>query len=422
MIVFAMLVGGGTQQGLWSDHLLQILLLPALYVGLIGVTKSRFSGITKGLVAAILVVILVQFLPVLRSAELPGILPSSGGWSFFTPVPQRSLESALFALTIIGFALFLSRFSERELERLLPFLFVGFVLNVIAGLVQLSSPQLPDTLDVLPYIPSIGLMANENHASSLAYIMLPLLAFRYVVRDGRVWIYIALSAAIVFYLFAVGSRAGMALSSAVAVLSLAWFKTERLALMPRISLFGAGLCALLLISALFGFDDSNATDIRPVIFATSWKAIQTYWLTGAGLGAFPYVYPSFETLEDVLPAYINHAHNDYLEIFLEVGIVGVLIVGLFFGLIARSFRRSLLAEAAALSILALAIHSLVDYPLRTMAISVLFAYFVAVILSTNPDNTESSRERGRRPSRSGQRRRRPRTTRDGPSPEASAGN
>ncbi|MEM1199390.1 MAG: O-antigen ligase family protein, partial [Pseudomonadota bacterium] len=292
-------------------------------------------------------------------------------------------------------------FSDRELERLLPFLFCGFCLNVIAGLVQLSSPQLPDTLDVLPYIPSIGLMANENHASSLAYIMLPLLAFRYVVRDDRVWIYVGLSVAIVLYLFAVGSLAGMAISSAVAVLSLVWFKTERLTIVPRTSLFAAGLCALLLIPVLVGFDDSSATEMRPVIFATTWKAIQSYWLTGTGLGAFSHVYPSFEAPDDILPVYINRAHNDYLEIFLEVGVLGIVLIGAFFALVILNFRRNRLAQAAALSILTLAIHSLVDYPLRTMAIGVIFAYFVAVVLSVRPNRDEYAGEpikrRRRRP-------------------------
>ena len=76
VIVLAMVIGGGTEQGLWTDHLLQIVMLPALYLGLGGIASSRFSSLAKILVVCILVVVLVQFAPIIRNAELPEILPS----------------------------------------------------------------------------------------------------------------------------------------------------------------------------------------------------------------------------------------------------------------------------------------------------------------------------------------------------------
>jgi hypothetical protein len=47
-----------------------------------------------------------------------------------------------------------------------------------------------------------------------------------------------------------------------------------------------------------------------------------------------------------------------------------------------------LAEAAFIAIIALMLHSLVDYPLRTLGLAIPFAFFVAVILSTksHPDD------------------------------------
>ncbi len=347
-------------------------------------------------------VVLFQFFPVVRSAELPEILPSSGGLSFFSPVPQKALEAALFTLSILGFALFLSRFSDRKLEQLLPFLFAGMLLNVIVGLLQLSSPRLPETLDILPYVPSVGVMANENHASSLVFMMIPLVAYVYLARSRRIGFYLGACLLLVIYLFAVGSRAGMAISAAVAVLSLLWFLSARSVFLVRAGLFAGGLLLLFLVPFFLGFDDSKAVEMRPTIFATTWNAIQSHWLIGSGLGSFPLIYPAFDAPDKILTVFINHAHNDYLEIFLETGIIGVALVVWFFALIAWNFRRSLLAEAAALSILTVAIHSLVDYPLRTMAIGVIFAFFVAVILSVERKSSRSVQEdspRRRRSSR-----------------------
>ena len=391
ILVLAMTIGGGTEQGLWTDHLLQFLMLPALYLGLARSNLSRVTSSAKLLALGILAVVLIQFAPVHRSAELSEILPSSGGFSFFSPVPQRSLEAALFTLSILGFTLFLSRFSDREQSQLLPFLFAGTCINMIAGLVQLSSPRLPETLDILPYVPSVGLLANENHASSLIYIMIPMVAYRYLARSRQVWTYIGLCFVMVVFLFAVGSRAGMAISLAVAVLSLFWFLSTDKAFVLRAGLFAGGLVLLLLIPFFIGFDDSSAKELRPVIFATTWKAIQSHWLIGSGLGSFSLTYPAFEARDAILAVFINHAHNDYLEIFLEVGVAGVALIVVFFILIVRNFRRSLLAEASALALLTLAIHTLVDYPLRTMTIGVNFAFFVAVVLSVKPNaQTETS--------------------------------
>ena len=236
-------------------------------------------------------------------------------------------------------------------------------------------------------------MANENHASSLVFIMIPVLAYVYLARSRRIGVYLGLCLLLVLYLFAVGSRAGMAISAAVAVLSLLWFLSARSVFVVRAGLVAGGLQLLFVVSFFLGFDDATAEEMRPTIFATTWSAIQSHWLIGSGLGSFPLIYPAFEAPDQILTVFINHAHNDYLEILLETGIAGVALIVLFFALIAINYRRSLLAEAAAVSILTLAIHSLVDYPLRTMALAVIFAFFVAVILSGERNSSLPVKER-----------------------------
>jgi O-antigen ligase len=87
--------------------------------------------------------------------------------------------------------------------------------------------------------------------------------------------------------------------------------------------------------------------------------------------------------------YVNHAHNDYLELALETGLSGVLIIILFLMWWVNSVVRMVrspasdqFAMAGAIASAAILIHSLVDYPLRTAAISTLFAMCIVLVVQS----------------------------------------
>ncbi|MCI0351291.1 MAG: O-antigen ligase family protein, partial [Acidobacteriales bacterium] len=95
-------------------------------------------------------------------------------------------------------------------------------------------------------------------------------------------------------------------------------------------------------------------------------------LLGTGLGTFPVAYTSVQTA--FLDKFVNHAHNDYLEIASEVGIpAALLLLGAIGYLFAQTLRRSLarhsgagreIALGCAGSIAALLLHSLTDFNLN----------------------------------------------------------
>jgi O-antigen ligase len=101
---------------------------------------------------------------------------------------------------------------------------------------------------------------------------------------------------------------------------------------------------------------------------------------GTGLGGFR---PAYERA-DALPegqAYVNHAHNDYIELWLEGGwlvlLPAIVLVLAFFAAVVPAWRNmsaragrepSALRGAAWLSLFLLLLHSVVDYPLRTTAL------------------------------------------------------
>lgn len=109
---------------------------------------------------------------------------------------------------------------------------------------------------------------------------------------------------------------------------------------------------------------------------------------GTGLGSFPLIYPLIEDPAMVGRTFVNHAHNDYLELLLETGLPGLILLVAFLGwwVIAavrvwRSRLSSPFARAATIGSAAILAHSVVDYPLRTAAVAAVFALCLALMVA-----------------------------------------
>jgi len=113
-----------------------------------------------------------------------------------------------------------------------------------------------------------------------------------------------------------------------------------------------------------------------------WK---DYPVFGSGLGSFPVVFPRYSQGETQMS--YTHAHNDYLEFAAETGAVGLSLLGL---MVAMSFAAALRAQylrrdplmrglsfAAMMGILALMIHSAVDFNLQIPANALTFMLLLA---------------------------------------------
>ena len=105
---------------------------------------------------------------------------------------------------------------------------------------------------------------------------------------------------------------------------------------------------------------------------------------GTGLGTFQYIYPGYKTLQS--QAYYDHAHNDYLELISDSGLVGFVIVlsgfiMFFWKTLVRWWeRRHYYAKGVALggvcSVIAILAHSFTDFNLHIPA----NALFLSIIL------------------------------------------
>jgi O-antigen ligase len=131
---------------------------------------------------------------------------------------------------------------------------------------------------------------------------------------------------------------------------------------------------------------------RGEFLANGIRMLRAFGPSGSGLGTFRDIYPWYEDAAKVGTTYVNHAHNDLLELLIETGVFGIGLLAVFFGWLGRTIlerwgdsrNENPLAQAATLAIVIVLAHSLVDYPLRTAAVSSLIA-LCCVIAQRQPD-------------------------------------
>lgn len=378
LILLACVFGGGTAQGLWTDHIIQIAMIPAIFIGYSNIAQNRLGRGAKFLSIGILFLVALQFLPFSPQRNLIDPVGAISTFEFWTMSPYRSVESAVFLATVLGFGLFVGTLEEASQRRLIRFVFFGLAINLVIAVIQLSYSGGTRIDGVFPFVITSALFANENHFSSFVLAVIPLMAWQLVSTSNRVIPFIAITCLIVAILFAVGSRAGMAISAGLALFCLVWFLIPKGKALPQVLLLTIATIIFAVVIAVSDLLTVLEAGLRLTFFKNTVAAISDYWVFGTGLGTFPIIYPQYESVDEVIAVFANHAHNDYLEVFLESGLFGVVLLFGFLLLIARNFFRSPLSQAACLSILAILVHSAIDYPLRTMAIATMFAMFSAI--------------------------------------------
>ena len=198
--------------------------------------------------------------------------------------------------------------------------------------------------------------------------------------------------------------AGLTLLALFGIGALMQFDRRNVWRKSSLGLLAAGTVAVALFSAQFGvqrflerdFSFNSESDTRVVVANNVFAIAEKFFPLGAGVGSFSEIYAMFEQQSQLLiRTFINRAHNDYVEAWLESGVVGGIALLIVFGWIARRSwqvwlqpdRRCapidiLLARAATIAIGLLALHSVVDYPLRTSALLSVLAISMALLTRT----------------------------------------
>ena len=127
------------------------------------------------------------------------------------------------------------------------------------------------------------------------------------------------------------------------------------------------------------------TENRDEIASDALRMWKDYPVFGSGLGSFHVVFPRYSKQD--LGALYTHAHNDYLQFAGETGVIGITLLGL---LVFMSFLAALRAQVmrrdplmrgisfgAMMAIIALGIHSAVDFNLQIPANALTFMLLLA---------------------------------------------
>jgi O-antigen ligase len=381
------------------------------------------------MVAGVLLLLLHLLpLPPLIWQALPGrefvgaTITAAGAAPKWMPLSLSPPLTHLSLLTLLPpFAAFIASLTLSSRERWIPIIVIlVFVLaSILLGLIQrFQGPESPLYFyEYSNFGSATGTFANRNSFAALLYVAIPLtwaLAFRSL-RDERINRYIIMGVAalmlliIILGLAVAGSRAGILLGMIALFGSsfLAWGqqKSSSIPLGSRFAI--TAMIGALLIVGQFGMvtilrlaDTDLLSDYRTQVFAASLRTAWTYFPIGSGFGTFVPIYAMHETPATMHNTYVNHVHNDWLELWIEGGIPVALILVAFLYWYFRSsiqvwgagsrYGASLLPRAATLAAGLLLLHSLVDYPLRAPALASLFGLFAAFITSA-PINARGGR-------------------------------
>ncbi len=388
-LLACLLVGGATQRGILVDAILQVIVLAGSAYALMSAQMSKAMRAGIFMFILILMAGIAQLVPLpislLEAGRLNILLPFTGNhpYAAISAAPislsaSRTVQAIIFALTPVVFFIAAARLPQEKFADLLPFFVIGLVCNLIAGGLQYSFSTGVTLGDLLGYGVMVGMFANVNHFSTLVFASLPLIVYFGFFHDRGIMA-ILLLALTFLILLAAGSRAGILLGFGVVIISVG-------SLVWRGRVGTLAMLALLVILIVYGYgalvqvgsQQLDADFGRREFALTTWRAIQDNWLWGTGFGTFDLVYPAYERPEMVHASYVNHAHNDFLEVLLEGGVAAVAIFAVYLVmLIVRAVQvyNRPLQRLALLSIMVILLHSLVDYPLRTMAVAMTFAFF-----------------------------------------------
>jgi O-antigen ligase len=423
-VVFVALVcGGGTRQGLWSDALIQIVSLP-----LLAVAALRFwalPGRSKRL--PLFLIVIVVLVPVLQLIPLPPwvwtILPGRGevaeaytaaGMSLpFLPISLEPLTTLRSVLSLLPpLAVLLGVFCLREEVELRWVLLLIFSVAIVGAgleLLQLVEGQASALrfYSITNLDRGVGFFANSNHQAAFLYGVIPYAATwailarqgRSTSRSFRLTLSAILLIAIVVGLVATKSRFGIFLGLIAGLCSIplvAGLATgaERGGIIKVAAIANALALVLAFQFGFAGIAERTAplsADLRWPLVSITTKAANDYFPFGSGIGTFVPIYQRYEPLEYLQEVYINRVHNDWVESWLEGGLAsaGVVcaLVACYLFLAYHSWRTAnpnsrlvAYARAGSICVALLLSHSILDYPLRTTALMVMVAISCAFML------------------------------------------
>lgn len=410
IVILTTLAYGTVHQSIIAVFYAAIALLPILWAidGFLS-GKLRYSTnlLQLPLIAAA-VYGFVQIVPFGSLAETAGV---SGIPRTISLDPFATQVSAIhfIALAVFFSALLVFTDSARRLQKLVYVITIfGFIYAFFAILQSVLSPNKIYGIYESRFGSPFGSFVNRHNFAAFMEMALGLplgLMFVGAIKKDKRLLYVTAIGLMGVALLLSGSRGGLvALLAQIIFLVILTTKTRgggQIAL--KVGLAIALVAAIVAGSFFVGGENSltrfaetaasnDITTDRAHIWSVTLSVIADNMPFGAGLGSFGIAYTPFDSMSGL--ARVEQAHNDYLQVLADAGIVG-LIIGAFFvyrlfrqgirhSQTDNTFRRGVVAGALA-GCFAILVHSVFDFVLHTTAISVLFLTLVSLVSSGGSD-------------------------------------
>ncbi|MEO1045716.1 MAG: O-antigen ligase family protein [Pseudomonadota bacterium] len=421
-LAIAFVLGGSGSRFPMTEMLVYLAAIPALFLSLIGKKKDRETMHLRGtkiLILSTVALSVIQLVPLPPSVwqNLPGRAPlaeaavligQGDAWRPWSINPDSTLRSALYLIVPVTAFIAVSRLDTGLQTRLLWCVMLAAALHLLIAIAQsLSGGESFYFYDTTHKGLPIGIFANRNHMALFLLISLVLapamLAARlHAAPLSRHMLYWALAFVLAIGILATSSRAVTVLLL-LSILFLAYLsipERHRKTGLIAIAICVSALVALVLLgwwtgnlgnleslSARFEQSDDHRYEFWPDTLA----AMGHYFPFGSGIGTFDEAFRSQESLDIIGTHYVNHAHNDYIEIIIETGIFGLILLAAMAVVMLPAMRRIIVGRTrgditdlpllACWGLTMIALHSLVDYPMRSLAIAALFGVLAAICIS-----------------------------------------
>lgn len=251
-----------------------------------------------------------------------------------------------------------------------------------------------------------GPYVNHNHYAGLMEMLVPIplvLALTQLASTRARTAAAAAAALMVGTIFLSGSRGGMlAIVAELVILAVLLVKQKRnlrtavlvgvfLAIVVGFILWVGGDAVVKRWASVNSTHSEISNDVRLNIDRDALRMFLKKPVLGWGLGTFPVVYPQFRTF--YTNAFVNEAHNDYLQLLAEMGVLGFgTMLWFLLTLYTRAIKKignwvvdlsGATALACVLGLSGILVHSAFDFNLQIPANAALF-YVLCTIAAAEP--------------------------------------
>ena len=411
ILLIVLALSGGSSR---SDEPLQVSARLAAITAMIllqfAPNARKFSTLKVGfsVLAAIALFVAMQLvpLPVWLWSALPGrepfleaakIAEISQPWRPIAIAPDLAIGSFLALLFPLAALTILIKLPEDDYRFFLIAMICVMITSSVIGIAQFiqKGQDIFHWYTVMNTGLPTGMFANRNHQAIFLAMGLPCIASWISLSSTKslniIFSFIAVSI-IIFTIILSESRAGILILILNIFLSLflmkkflgnsiKWFN------LLIVTVFTLAIFIALQWMNLFTvgerFSSTNFDELRfqiiPIIVTLCWR----FFPVGSGFGSFEVIYRMIEPFNLLGPEYLNHAHNDFLELVLEGGLVALFAISLFLIIWIRrvisiwssQYKSNIFVFGCLGSILTgnLLLASIFDYPVRTPMLSFVFA-------------------------------------------------